>query len=91
MEERKVYLETPAFTGRNVPITELAEALGKDAQFIRLGLQEGIFDFGYAIKSPGKTSWSYFCPDKKVWESTGYFKEGPRKKRRNSNAIEECC
>lgn len=39
-EENRVFIETPAFTGRNVPITELSKAIGKDAQFIRIGLQK---------------------------------------------------
>jgi len=30
------------FTGRNVPITEIAEKTEKDAQYIRLGIQQGI-------------------------------------------------
>ena len=36
-------VDLPAFTGRNVPIKEIASAF------------------------------SYYCPDKKVWEETGYF------------------
>ena len=23
----------------------------------------------------GSTEYSYFCPDKKVWEETGYFRD----------------
>ncbi len=71
----KIYLETPVFTGRNVPITELAKAMGKDPQYIRIGLQRGIFKFGYVIKKDDSTEFNYYCPDKKVWEETGYFKE----------------
>lgn len=41
------YIVIPKFTGRNVPIAEIAKATGKDPQFIRLGLQRGIFKFGY--------------------------------------------
>ena len=44
-EENRVFIETPAFTGRNVPIMELSKAIGKDAQFIRIGLQKGILTF----------------------------------------------
>lgn len=29
--------DLPAFTGRNVPIKEIASAIGKDAQYVRLG------------------------------------------------------
>ena len=32
----------PQFTGRNVPIAEIAKAIGKDAQYIRIGIQQRI-------------------------------------------------
>ena len=31
--ENKLYIDCPKFTGRNVPITEIAKAIGKDAQY----------------------------------------------------------
>ena len=71
----KYYVDLPAFTGRNVPIRELAAALGKDPQYIRQGLQQGILKFGTAIKVNGSSEYSYYCPDRKVWEETGYFRE----------------
>lgn len=72
-EETKVYVELPKFTGRNVPIKELAEAIGKDANYIRIGLQEGWFPVGFAQKIGSSSSYSYYCPDKMVYEVTGYF------------------
>lgn len=33
------YTNHPKFTGRNVPIAEIARATGKNPQFIRIGLQ----------------------------------------------------
>ena len=42
--------DLPAFTGRNVPIKEIASAIGKDAQYVRLGIQQGLLKFGTAIK-----------------------------------------
>ena len=48
--ENKLYIDCPKFTGRNVPITEIAKAIGKDAQYVRVGLQQGILKFGYAMK-----------------------------------------
>jgi len=74
MDER-VYLELPPFTGRNVPINEIAKAIGKTPQFVRYGLQQGILNFGYAFKYEDSSEYNYFCPDKKVWEETGYFRE----------------
>lgn len=47
--------EMPSFTGRNVPIKEIAQATGKDPQYIRIGLQKGIFRFGYAFKKDGSS------------------------------------
>ncbi len=71
-------METPKFTGRNVPVIEIAKAIGKDGQYIRIGLQQGILNFGYAIKMSGSREYSYYCPDRKVWEETGYFKESEK-------------
>lgn len=69
------YIVIPKFTGRNVPIAEIAKATVKDPQFIRLGLQRGIFKFGYAFKNNNSSEYNYFCPDKQVWEELGYFRE----------------
>ena len=73
--ERTAYINCPEFTGRNVPITEIAKAFGKDAQYVRIGLQQGILKFGVAIKLKASSEYNYYCPDKKVWEETGYFKK----------------
>ena len=73
MEDKKLYVELPRFTGRNVPITEVAEAMHKDAQFVRSGIQQGIFKFGYAMKKENSSEYNYYCPDRKVWEEIGYF------------------
>lgn len=73
-ENNKTILKLPEFTGRNVPIAELSKAIGKDPQFIRIGLQKGILKFGYAIKRDNSSEFNYYCPDKKVWEETGYFR-----------------
>lgn len=66
-------MKHPTFTGRNVPIAEIAKAIGKSPQFIRIGLQQGVLDFGYVIHQSSDKAYSYYCPDKLVWEKTGYF------------------
>ena len=33
-EENRVFIEIPAFTGRNVPIMELSKAIGKDVMLV---------------------------------------------------------
>lgn len=35
MMEQRHYLDTPKFTGRNVPIEEIAKTTGKSACFLR--------------------------------------------------------
>lgn len=75
MENKKMYVDLPSFTGRNVPITEVAKAIGKDAQYVRVGLQMGVLKFGHAIKMENSSEYNYYCPDRKVWEETGYFNE----------------
>lgn len=63
-------VDLPAFTGRNVPIKEIASAIGKDAQYVRLGLQQGILKFGSAIKVGNSNEYSYgkrFAGDIKDW------------------------
>lgn len=32
-----------------------------------------VLKFGTAIKVGSSNEFSYYCPDKKVWEETGYF------------------
>lgn len=78
MPEIQYKVDLPAFTGRNVPIKEIAKAMGKDAQYVRVGIQQGILKFGVAIKLEGSNEYNYYCPDKKVWEKTGYFKDVPK-------------
>lgn len=78
MPEVQYKVDLPAFTGRNVPIKEIAKAIGKDAQYVRVGIQQGVLKFGVAIKLEGSNEYNYYCPDKKVWEETGYFKDVPK-------------
>lgn len=73
MNPNKIYIDLPPFTGRNVPIAEIAKAMRKDAQYVRLGLQQGIFHFGYGLKQENSSEFNYYCPDRKVWEEIGYF------------------
>lgn len=66
-------INCPEFAGRNVSITEIAKAIGKDVQYVRLGIQHGVLEFGMAMKMKDSSDYSYYCPDKKGWEETGYF------------------
>ena len=74
MPVEKLYVELPPFTGRNVPIAEIARAMHKDAQYVRIGIQQGLLRFGIALKADDSGEYNYYCPDRKVWEEIGYFK-----------------
>lgn len=77
MPEIQYKVDLPTFTGRNVPIKEIAKAMGKDTQYVRVGIQQGILKFGVAIKMEDSNEYNYYCSDKKVWEETGYFRSVP--------------
>lgn len=63
----------PRFTGRNVPLKEIALASGIAVAAIRRGLRDGTLDFGYVLRSESGEQFRYYCPDKLVWERLGYF------------------
>lgn len=53
-----------------IPVTEAAELLQVDPQFIRRGLQDKRFDFGYAVQGDNG-GWSYLIPIPKFEQATG--------------------
>ena len=69
----------PRFTGRDVPISEIAKATGKSERFLKRVLREDIMHFGIAVKSDKGNQYRYLCPDKLVWEKLGYFNPDPDK------------
>ena len=79
--EKKVYVELPPFTGRNVPITEIAVAMHKDAQYVRIGLQQGILKFGYAIKLETLTSTTTTAPTERCGRKLDTSNRKSHKKR----------
>lgn len=54
----------------NLPVSEAAKLMGVGKQFIRKGLQDGKFPFGYAIKITGNR-FTYYISPKKFTEYTG--------------------
>ncbi len=50
-------------------VQKTAELMGVSQQFIRIGLQKGVFPFGYAVKMSGV--WTYFISKQKFTEHTG--------------------
>ena len=53
----------------NIKIKEAAKLMGKSEQFIRVGLQQKIFPFGYAVKM--SSVWTYHISPKKLEEYIG--------------------
>lgn len=50
-------------------VCEAAKRLGKSEQFVRIGLQRGIFPFGYAVKMSSR--WCYHISESKLNEYLG--------------------
>ena len=65
MPEIQYKVDLPAFTGRNVPIKEIAKAMGKDAQYVRVGIQQGVLKFGVAIRWKIRMNTTIIAPIKK--------------------------
>ena len=63
----------PSFTGRNVPLKEIAQASGIPVAALRRGLRDGTLDFGYVLRSDSGEQFRYYCPDKLVWDRLGYY------------------
>ena len=53
----------------NVPVQVAAKLMNKNVEFLYMGLQQGIFPFGYAVKT--STKYSYYISSVKFEEYTG--------------------
>ena len=51
MAAKKNVAVTPAFTGRNVSLSEISQASGIGIATLKKGLVAGAVDFGYAVKA----------------------------------------
>lgn len=52
----------------NLPVKVAARLMNKSERFVRQGLKDGVFPWGYAVKLEG---WSYFISSVKFTEFTG--------------------
>lgn len=52
----------------NLPVTMAAKLMGKSKEWVKQGLRDGVFPWGYAVKL---TNWSYFISSVKFTEYTG--------------------
>ncbi len=76
MDDKKVYIEIPEFTGENVPIDIAAKIMRKDRTYISQGLINGRLPFGRAFKKDNSTQYDYYISPKLFWEFTGYIYRG---------------
>lgn len=56
---------------RNLTVNDVAKALNKSPQYIRICLQKGLLPFGAATKMPGSGQWCYVIFPKKFKEYVG--------------------
>ena len=57
--ETKIY-QIPEFTGENIPLKEAARIMGKDYEFVRLGMIDGTLPIGTAFKKKGSSVYTYY-------------------------------
>lgn len=50
-------------------VREAAEIMGKSQMFVRCGLRQGVFPFGYAVKMSSR--WTYYINKNKFYEFIG--------------------
>ena len=75
-EKVEVYLDTPRFSGNNVPIEVAARVMKKDRVYVTQGLRDQRLPFGVAFKRDGSSHFDYYISPKLFWEFTGYVYEG---------------
>ncbi|MDF2548785.1 MAG: hypothetical protein K0R93_3683 [Anaerosolibacter sp.] len=54
---------------KNISVKKAAEIMGKSQQFVRVGLQRGLFPFGTAVKM--SSIWTYYISPKQFYEYVG--------------------
>ncbi len=85
IRNKYIYKEVPQFTGKNVPVKEVARLMGKDQQFIRQGIIRGILPIGIAFKKTitdskwgeekESSQYDFYISPKQLWEYTGIIYE----------------
>lgn len=77
------------FTGANVPIEVVANAMNKDPAFIRVALQRKILPIGAAMKMEDDSRrYAYYISPKLLYEYTGFVYEPALKKAPTPTKVE---
>lgn len=60
------------FNGYNISVAQAAKIMGKDQQYIRQGIIQGILPIGTAFKKQGSKQYDYYISPKLFYEFTGF-------------------
>lgn len=61
------------FSGKNIPVTAVAKIMGKDQQFIRQAMIEGLLPIGVAFRKKGSSQYDFYISPKLLYDFTGFF------------------
>ena len=80
-QNKKILYEFPKFDGKNIPVKEVAKLMGKDQQFIRQGIINGMLPIGTAFKKTitdkkwneekESSQYDFYISPKLLWEFAG--------------------
>ena len=62
-----------------IPVKEAARIMGKDYQFVRIGIIGGFLPIGTGFKMPDSNSYTFYISPRLFWEYTGYVSRGKTK------------
>ena len=61
------------FSGKNISVTAVAKIMGKDQQFIRQAMIEGLLPIGVAFRKKGSCQYDFYISPKLLYDFTGFF------------------
>ena len=73
MEKLQMKASVIRFSGKNIPITAVAKIMGKDQQFIRQAMIEGLLPIGIAFRKKGSSQYDFYVSPKLLYDYTGFF------------------
>lgn len=68
-------IEKQDFSGYNISVAKAAKIMGKDQQYVRQGIVQGILPIGTAFKRAGSKQYDYYISPKLFYEFTGFNPE----------------
>lgn len=74
-ESKKLPTEKKSDRSEFLSVEEAAQLMGKSPTYVRLGLQQRVFPWGYGVQT-GENRWSYWIGKRRFFEETG-IKEKP--------------